>query len=178
VAPSVAVRAPAGPTLMVSTPRAWPGYDQPRIAYLRHPLRIDYYALNEWADSPPRMLEPLLITAIEASGRFRTVVSSRSGIGAQLRLDTEIVRLQHEFLSTPSQGRVILRAQLIDLIRNRVLGTRNFEAQVPAPSEDAEGGVTALNSAVQHTLAELVAFCNGFVHFRSPAGTTRGLGAR
>ncbi len=145
------------PALMVSTPRAWPGFDEPRIAYIQHPLRIDYYASNEWADPPPRMLEPLLVAALEA--RFGTVVSSRSGITAELRLDTEIVKLQQEFLTRPSQGRVMLRAQLIDLSRGRVLGTQSFEARAVAPSDDAAGGVRALDGALQQVLSELVEYC-------------------
>ncbi len=144
--------------VLVSTPKAWPGYDRARIAYVRHPLQVDYYAESEWADQPARMLEPLLVTALQESNLFNAVVSATSGATAELRIDTEVVQFHHEFLIAPSLGRVVIRAQLIDLTRNRVLATRVFSATRPAATEDARGGVTAINNALQVILGAIVDF--------------------
>lgn len=145
-------------SVLVSAPKAWPGYDRARIAYVRHPLQVDYYAESEWADQPARMLEPLLMTALQKSNLFNAVVSATSGAIAELRIDTEIVHIHHEFLIAPSQGRVVIRAQLIDLTRNRVLDTRVFSATQSAPTEDAKGGVTAINNALEVILEAIVDF--------------------
>jgi len=145
-------------SVLVSTPKAWPGYDRARIAYVRHPLQVDYYAESEWADQPARMLEPLLMTALQESNLFNAVVSATSSAIAELRIDTEIVQIHHEFLVSPSLGRVVIRGQLIDLTRNRVLGTRVFSATESAPTEDARGGVTAINNALQVILRAIVDF--------------------
>jgi cholesterol transport system auxiliary component len=56
---------------------------------------------------------------------------------------------------------VTLRAQLVDLDTQRVLGSQLFEISEAAPSEDAYGGVQAANRAVARLLEELVAFCIG-----------------
>ncbi len=146
-------------SVLVSAPKAWPGYDRARIAYVRHPLQVDYYAESEWADQPARMLEPLLMTALQESNLFNAVVSATSAAIAELRIDTEIVQIHHEFLIAPSQGQVAIRAQLIDLTRNRVLATRVFSATESAPTEDAKGGVTAINNALQVVLGAIVDFC-------------------
>ncbi|MGH8469388.1 MAG: ABC-type transport auxiliary lipoprotein family protein [Gammaproteobacteria bacterium] len=146
-------------SVLVSAPKAWPGYDRARIAYVRHPLQVDYYAESEWADQPARMLEPLLMAALQESNLFNAVVSATSGTIAELRIDTEIVQIHHEFLISPSRGRVAIRAQLIDLTRNRVLGTRVFSATESAPTENARGGVTAINNALQVILGAIVDFC-------------------
>ena len=37
--------------LAVATPRAWPGYDTPQMAYMRRPRELEYYAKSAWADA-------------------------------------------------------------------------------------------------------------------------------
>jgi cholesterol transport system auxiliary component len=94
------------------------------------------------------MLGPLLVTAIEKSAAFRAVVLTPGAASGDLRLDTMIVRLQHEFQSQPSRVRFTLRATLVDDKTRRVLAWREFEATAPARTEDAYGGVLAANQAV------------------------------
>lgn len=147
------------PTLSIRPPHAAAGFDSQRILYLREASKLEYFAHNEWADTPARMLAPLLVAALEGTGSFRAVVLTPSSAAADLRLDTEIIRLQHEFLASPSRVRFTMRAYLIDDRSRRVLAWREFEAESPAASENPAGGVAAANRAVQSVLAELAAFC-------------------
>jgi cholesterol transport system auxiliary component len=146
------------PTLIVSPTHAAAGFDSPRIIYLREAHRLDYFAHSEWVDSPARMLGPLLVAAIANSGVFRAVALTPGAASGELRLETEIIRLQHEFQSSPSRVRFTLRATLIDDRTRRVLAWREFEALVPAASEDPYGGVLAANQAVQTVLQEVSRF--------------------
>lgn len=146
------------PTLIINPPRAAAGFDSPRIIYLREAHKLDHFAHSQWIDPPARMLGALLVTAIESSGAFRAVVLTPGGASGELRLDTEIIRLQHEFQTTPSQVRFTLRAYLVDEKTRRVLAWREFEALAPAISEDAYGGVVAANHVVQTVLKELSQF--------------------
>jgi cholesterol transport system auxiliary component len=146
-------------TLLVNTPSAQPGFNSPRMVYLKRPQEIEYFSRNQWVDSPARMLTPLLIQALERSGKYRAVVQARSAAMADIRLDTEIIRLQHEFLAQPSQIRLTVRAQLIDLNGKRVLATREFDVTEVAPGDDPYGGVIATNRAVKVMLLQLVDFC-------------------
>jgi cholesterol transport system auxiliary component len=66
------------PTLIVNPPHAASGYDSQRIIYMREPHQISYYADNKWVDTPPRMITPLIVDAIESSGTFRAVVLTPS----------------------------------------------------------------------------------------------------
>ncbi|MGH8587347.1 MAG: ABC-type transport auxiliary lipoprotein family protein [Gammaproteobacteria bacterium] len=158
-APFSAPRRGPGPMLLIATPKAAAGYDRPGIAYRRSPIRLDYYAASEWADEPARLMEPLIIAAVEASGAFEAVVSAGTGLAAETRLDTEIMRIEHELQSTPSQGRLTLRAQLVDVVRRRVIGTQIFDASVPSRSDDAEGAVASIDTALARVLEQVVAFC-------------------
>lgn len=154
--PRAAVTAP---TLIVTPPHAAAGFDSQRIMYLRQAHQLEYFAHNEWIDTPARMLAPLIVAAVESSGAFRAVVQTPSPAAGEMRLDTEIVRLQHEFLSAPSQVRFTLRAYLVESATRRVIASREFEAAVPSASEDPYGGVVAANHAVQTVLADVAAFC-------------------
>lgn len=153
-------RAPVtAPTLIVSPPHAAAGFDSKRIIYVRQANQLEYFAQNEWIDTPARMLAPLIVSAIESSGAFRAVVQTPSTATGQMRLDIEILRLQHEFLSVPSQVRFTLRAYLVENKTRRVIASREFDAAVSAASEDPYGGVVAANHAVQRVLEDLSVFC-------------------
>jgi len=143
----------------VGMPHALPGFDTPQMAYVQQPYKLDYYAVNRWADTPAHMLAPLLAQALEQSGAFRAVVRTPSTVPADLKLDTEVVRLQQDFRHKPSRVEFTLRAQLIDLHNNRVLATRVFDETENAPSENPYGGVIAANRALQRILESLSEFC-------------------
>jgi cholesterol transport system auxiliary component len=157
--PSAAAAPLAAPTLIVSPPHAESGFDSRRIIFLRQPHRLEYYAHSEWADTPARMLAPLVIGAIEASGAFRAVILTPSTATGELRLDTQIVRLQHELGALPSQVRFTLRAYLVESATRAVLASREFEATAPVASENPYGAVLAANTAVHAVLGQLAGFC-------------------
>ena len=145
--------------IAVAPPQAWPGFDTEQIAYVRKPYELDYFTASRWADTPARMLAPLLARALERTGGFRAVVALLSTVGADYRLDTEILRLRQNFAVQPSRSELTLRAQLVDLRNRRVVASRVFEETENAPSEDAFGGVVAANAALQRALGKLAAFC-------------------
>lgn len=150
---------PAGATTLIVNPtRAASGFDSPRIIYVREPHKLEYFANSEWIDPPARMLGPLLVSAIERRRTFGAVVLSAGAAAGELRLDTEIVRLQHEFLASPSRVHFTLRATLVDDKTRRVLAWREFDASVPAATETPYGGVVAANQAIQGVLTELSMF--------------------
>ena len=159
--PTSTITAAMAPTLLINPPHAAAGFDSPRIIYLREAHKLEYFALSQWVEPPARMLGPLLAAAIEKTGAFRAVVLMPGAASGELRLDTDIIRLQHEFQTSPSQLRLTLRATLVDDKTRRVLAWQEFEAVEPASSEDAYGGVLAANRAVQKVVDQLAGFLVG-----------------
>jgi cholesterol transport system auxiliary component len=145
--------------LAVSVPRARAGYDTAQMAYVREPFELEYFTKSRWADTPSRMLTPLLVQTLEQAGGFRAVVQAPSAVPADLRLDTELIRLRQNFGTRPPQVELALRAQLVDLRSRRVLATAEFEEIEIVPREDAYGGVIAANRALQRLLARVADFC-------------------
>lgn len=150
------VQGAAQASLRINAPQAAAGFDSRRIIYLHEPHQLNYFARHEWADTPARMLAPLLLAALDGGGQFRVVLGANSAGSAEFSLDTVVIRLQQDFSQVPSQLRLTLRASLLDNASRRVLASREFDARVNAPSEDADGGVKAANLALQRVLSELV----------------------
>lgn len=154
-----ATQSPAALTVVVAKPREGAGFDSARMAYVKKPHELEYFSRNQWVDSPGKMLAPLLVRALDTGGAFRAVIQAPAPVSGDLRLESDIVRLQQEFLTTPSRVRFTLRVQLIDVPGKRVIATREFDVLENAPSDDPYGGVVAANRAVRHALAEVAAFC-------------------
>lgn len=148
-----------GPALLVSAPRAGPGLDGPRMAYLARPNQLQYFARSQWVEPPARLVGGALARALERTGRFVTVTEVALGSRPDLRLESEVVRLQQEFTGRPSQVRVTLRLELTDVAARRILGVQELEALEPAPTDDAAGGAAAANAAVRRLVAEAAAWC-------------------
>jgi cholesterol transport system auxiliary component len=145
--------------LAVSVPRALPGFDTPQMAYVQQPYELNYFVTSRWADTPARMLEPIIAQAIQQTQSFRAVVQPTGAIPADVRLDVELVRLQQDFTTRPSRVRLTLRAQLIDVRGRQLLAAQQFDEYENAAGENAYGGVTAANRLVQRMLVKLTAFC-------------------
>ena len=150
---------PDGKTLSISMPQATAGFDTAAMVFIRQPYELEAYSESQWIDTPTRLLLPLLVHRLEATGFFGAVLSSNTtSVVAELRLDTEIIRFQQEFLSDPSQIRLTLRIQLFNMASRNIIATKTFEIVEPSPSEDAEGGVIAANLAVKRLLDGIAEF--------------------
>ncbi len=151
--------APREIVLAVSPPRARAGYDTHRMVWVRQAHGRELFARNRWADTPARMLAPLLIQSLQHSGTFQAIVPVSSSVSANWRLDTEVIRLQHDFSVKPSRVQLTFGVQLVDLATRRVIASTEFEEVEPAASEDAYGGVLATNRALQRLLIRVTGFC-------------------
>lgn len=146
------------PTLIITPTRAAAGFDHQRIIYVRNDHQLEYFARSEWVDTPARMLGPLLATAMQNTGVFGAVVVMPAGATGDVRLETEIVQLQHNFQTSPSKVQFTLRAFLLDNQTRRVLAWREFRGEAASATDTPQSGVAAANKAVQTVLAELAQF--------------------
>jgi cholesterol transport system auxiliary component len=147
------------PVMIITVPRAHGGYDTSRIAYRKQQFGLLYYSKSRWADTPARMLAPLLAEAMTDTGEFRALSVSPGSLSARYRLDSELIHFYQDFTVQPSEVRIMLRAQLVSLVDNQVLASRLFDVREASLSEDAYGGVQAANRASGRLLVELAQFC-------------------
>jgi cholesterol transport system auxiliary component len=144
--------------LTVSPPRAVPGYDTVRMAFLRQPHRLEYFAKNRWTETPAKMLGPLLVRALELRTGFKAVTSADGMVKGDVRLDTEITLLQQEFTTSPSRLHMKVRVQLVEQTSYRVFATQVFDAVEAAPTDDPYGGVIAANRMLPRLLGQIADF--------------------
>ena len=152
-------REPSGNSaLLISPPKAQAGFDTSRMAYLLRPYEVSYFAYNQWADTPSRLLHRVIVENLDRSGRWNTVLQTPGIVPAHYRLDCENLVLEQQFFTRPSLVRLALRAQIVDLRRPAILATRSFEVFESSASDDPYGGVVAANHATAKLVAELVAW--------------------
>ena len=149
----------SGPTLVISAPHASGGLNSTHMLYVPRANELGYFVQSQWVDSPSAMLMPLIAQAIQSTGAFKAVISNPTSAISQFRMDTELVRLEQSFLVKPSQVHFAMRVVIINTTTRNVVARRDFAAIMPAPTEDAYGGVIAAQQAVQLVLADLAIFC-------------------
>jgi cholesterol transport system auxiliary component len=147
-----------GPMLLVSQPQAEPGFETQRMVYVKRPYELEYYAVNQWADTPVRMFTPLMVQVLNQAGVWRAVIPLPSSIHGDYRLDTYGFLIQQEFFKQPSRVRVMVRMQLVDLKESTILSTRAFDVVENAASENPYGGVQAANRAVAALLDQIASW--------------------
>lgn len=143
-------------TLLVAPTGAAGFYDVPQIAYSRAPGSRAYYQLNRWTEAPSRRIQALLLERLHASGAFRHVTRSTSGVRGELLLDTRLEELYHDAAKAPGAVQVRLTATLTDPATRTLVGRRSFTRSAPAQSYDAQGAVQAFNAALAGLLDEVV----------------------
>jgi len=145
-------------TLLVSQPVASPGYNTANMIYMVTPYELSSYSVNKWVSPPANMLMPEFVSALRRSRYFKAVVSPPFAGITDYRLDTQLLRLQQEFLLPKSQERLTVQATLINNRNSRVLATKLFNVVIPAPANNPYSGVLAANKAARILSARLVRF--------------------
>jgi len=79
----------AGPSIQVAVSAA-PGLDVDRVLVRGPGATLNSYTAARWPDSIPDVVETLVRTALEDSGRFDRVTAARAGIRSDWNLDLEV----------------------------------------------------------------------------------------
>jgi cholesterol transport system auxiliary component len=149
---------PGSLVLQVEMPHAAAGYDSTRMVYTRTPQTQEAFAQSVWADTPARMLAPLLVRQLQRGGGFRAVLLSPSAGRSDLSLDTTLLRLEQDFLRIPSTVHLRLQLTVMDSSTRVVVASTTVSVSRYATTDDAAGGAAAARLAVQAGLQQVAAF--------------------
>jgi len=133
--------------LLISQPDAAEGYQTEQMLYINRPYQLSAFTENAWVGSPANMLFPLLIQAFQTSSAFSAVTSSPYPNQVDYRLDSQIIAMQQNFLTTPSQFELIVKIVLTHVKSNTVLFSNILTETIPCKSDTPYGGVVAGNQA-------------------------------
>ena len=144
--------------IVVSVTKASPGYATDQMVYVKKPYQLEYYTKNKWVQPPAKMLQPLIMKALQTSGNFHAVTMAPFFGMYDYRLDTELLKLQQEFTGNTSVERLEMSAQLVRASDQKIVATRNFVYVIPVREYTPYGGVIAANQAVNQWLIDLKRF--------------------
>jgi cholesterol transport system auxiliary component len=136
-------------TLLISQPEAAEGYQTEQMLYVDKPFQLSAFAGNAWVSTPANMLFPLLIQSFQASRAFSAIASSPYPNQVDYRLDTQVIAMQQNFLTTPSQLELTLKIVLTHVKNNTILFSTILTETVTCTSDTPYGGVVAANQAIQ-----------------------------
>ena len=144
--------------LVVEEPYAAGGLNNARIALRTSPTQLDYFALAQWTDRAPRMVQTLLVESFENSGRIVAVGRQAIGLRSDFNLKSELREFQAEY-ADPNKApeiRVRLNAKVIKQPRREIIASENFEAVVPARSNSMSDIIRAFDEALGKVLKRTV----------------------
>jgi len=146
------------PSLLVSAPRAAAGYTSSDLVYIKQGHELSRFAYHRWADAPARMLEPLLQAAAEHAGQFSAVIPAGSRARADLRLDSQLLRLRQEFQGEACNVVLTIRADLIEVASGRLRSSRQFDYREPCGALTPQAGVATANRLAGRLAEDLGVF--------------------
>lgn len=125
-----------------------------RLAYAQS-QRTDAYANSRWVESPVNLFDARLRNAAAARGH---VVGYPTPDVPSLRV--ELVDFSQVF-DRPEASRGVVRLRATVSLARGVIDQRVVQADAPAPSPDAAGGVTALTQASDKAIGEVLDWVAG-----------------
>lgn len=144
--------------LVVETPTANAGLSQLRIALMRNPVQIEYYARANWTDRVPQMLQTLMLESFDNSGHIVSVGRELIGLRADFLLRIEIREFQAEYFHEDPRphAHIGFSARLIAMPRREIVGNQGFNALVPAEADRIDDIITSFDVALGDVLKDLV----------------------
>jgi len=143
--------------LLVLSPNARPIYQTTRMAYTARPYEVQYFSENQWAETPSQMLLPLLAETMEATYRFKGVMTPPYSGQYQYVLNTQILSFEQDNVHQPDSFKMAVQANLTKS-NNQLVATKTFSIRVPLSQPTPYGGVLAANKAAKKILADLSSF--------------------
>ncbi len=150
--------------LKISKPKSTSAIMSRNLLYRQNELMLLPYAYSSWSDTPNNMLSFAFVTCIGKSATFRSVLPSHSSARADLLLESNLLEFYHHINSDDtSEGRVSIEFYLVDLDSSQVVATRTFQQRFDARTQNARGGVEALNSATTKLAQDLTRWLSSTV---------------
>ncbi|MBI1365378.1 MAG: hypothetical protein GC153_05415 [Alphaproteobacteria bacterium] len=147
-----------GWSLIVEDPNATRVYDTTKIALLRQPGQVEYYANGEWADRAPRLFQTALIRSFENSGRILNVGDPATLTGADFVLQTDIRAMNAVYDGGGAPTAVFaVYARLADRT-GKAVAARLFDEQVAASADEIDDIASAFDQAIEAALKEMTAW--------------------
>ncbi len=139
-------------------PLVAPGLDTDRISLVHADGRLDSFAASRWPDAVSLVLQPLIVDALRAGGRYRTVQGDAMPFNAEYLLQVEVRQFAIEYDAAENpQARVTLVCTLGRRADRAPVRSFAISKSAAASANRMGAVIGAYNQAVGEALQELVA---------------------
>jgi cholesterol transport system auxiliary component len=127
-----------------------------KMSYVQGEYKQFLYSQSAWANSPNRAITTQIVKLLRETTLFKSVQTFKSRSKSSLILESNIEDFMQYFInnSTDSYARVVISFTLLDSQTSDIVATRTFSAKVNSQTLDANGGVQALNLALENVLKQ------------------------
>ncbi len=148
---------PVDKTVSLHFVDAAPSLSSQNIVYTKPDLKAGNYLYSKWHQPPNRSISTALYTAFKHNDVFSRLVYDTASVRSELTLDIKILRFEHRFSDTEgSYGVITLDAMLYGPETKQLLANHLFSCEVKAKTDDGQGAVEALNTALGKCLSKLI----------------------
>lgn len=146
--------------LLVETPFASASLNTVRIGLMPEPTQFDYYALANWTDRAPTMVQGLIVESFENSGRIIAVGREAVGLKPDFVLKIDMREFQAEAYRVPGQHqpRIGFSVKLVEMPDRLIVASTTIERQGLAGPDRLSDIISAWDDALGAALKELVAW--------------------
>ena len=148
-----------GAVVVVAIPENGPGYATNAMAYSRGEAELEYFAAHRWADTPGRMIAPVLQEALTSTGVFSAVAAMPTRVLGDFVLESEVLAFRQELGEGAPRFRATLRVTFVGPGRDGRTGSRTFRVTEPLEGSGPVAGVAAANRAVTELARQVAEFC-------------------
>ncbi len=145
-------------TILVSKPFSAPGYGSYRMPYIEKPFEISYYTRNRWVDTPAKMLQPLIVQALQDTHYFRAVTAAPFVGQVDNRIDTNLIYLRQNLTKQPSTIELAIQMQIVNIKNQKVIASRLFQTEEVVLMNNPYSSVLAINQAMERFLHAMTKF--------------------
>lgn len=146
--------------LLVETPFASASLNTVRIGLMPEPTQFDYYALANWTDRAPAMVQSLIVESFENSGSIVAVGRETVGLKPDFVLKIDMREFQSEAYRVPGQHqpRVGFSVKLVEMPDRLIVASTAIERQGAAGPDRLKDIIDAWDDALGAVLKELVSW--------------------
>jgi cholesterol transport system auxiliary component len=144
-------------SLVVDEPTAARQIDTSRIALMRGPFQVEYFADVEWTDSAPAMVQLLLMQSFQNTGRLLVVAPTRQTLATDFLLLSNLRKFQveNDASGTP-QAAVTLEPTLLKMPRRTPVATARFEKVTPIDAKSTDMVTAAFDASLDDVMRRVV----------------------
>jgi len=137
-------------SIKIGMPNSTTQYMTDSMRYTKSNGESGAYLYSAWSNPPVAMIGETLFSTLERSTLFDVVIPYSSLGQTDYLLESTLISFQHTIIDTDtSNGLIDISMRIIDLKTKKIVPTKRFTITTPSRSNDASGGVVALDQGLE-----------------------------